>query len=55
VALAGAIRTLIEQPELAKKISLAGRERVVAAFRSSLGAETLITEIERLRSHRPVR
>ncbi|MDM9619248.1 exopolysaccharide biosynthesis GT4 family glycosyltransferase EpsE [Rhizobium sp. S96] len=55
VALAGAIRTLVEQPELAKKISLAGRERVVAAFRSSLGAETLIAEIGRLRSRGRVR
>ncbi len=48
VALAGAIRQIAGDPALARRLSRAGRERVVAGFRAELGAQVLAREIERL-------
>lgn len=47
-ALADAIRLLAGDRGFAEKLSKNGREHVEQNYRSSLGAETLITEIERL-------
>lgn len=44
-ALARAIRDLAQNPESAQRLSEAGRARVEAHFRASLGAETLVEEI----------
>ncbi len=46
VALAGAIRRLAADPALARRLSGAGRARVLAGFRAELGARTLIEEIK---------
>ncbi len=46
--LAGAIRQIAEDPALARRLSGAGRARIVSGFRASLGAETLVKEITRL-------
>ncbi len=46
--LASAIRRVVEDPVLANALSVAGRDRVVQTFRSTLGAETLRDEIARL-------
>ena len=44
-ALAEAIRALAADPARAQRLSAAGRARVVSAFHSGIGAETLIREI----------
>lgn len=49
-ALAGAIRRIAADPELALRLGQAGRAHVVANFASSLGAEMLVNEIRRLKS-----
>ncbi len=49
-ALAQAIKRIAGDPELASRLAEAGREHVVANFRSKLGAETLVDEIYRLKS-----
>ena len=48
--LANAIRRLAADPDLALRLSAAGRAHVVANFRSTLGAETLVEEIRHLHS-----
>ncbi len=48
-ALADAIAGIIANPEQSIKIANAGRARVVKSFRSSLGAETILREIEAAR------
>ncbi len=49
-ALAAAIRRLSGDTAQAERLAKAGRARVVAGFRASLGAETLLEEIARLHS-----
>ncbi len=44
-ALAAAIRRIAEDPALARRLSQAGRARIVEGFRASLGAETLVAEV----------
>lgn len=48
-ALARAIRDLAQNPETARRLGAAGRQRVERDFRASLGAETLVEEILRAR------
>ncbi|KMK65638.1 exopolysaccharide biosynthesis GT4 family glycosyltransferase EpsE [Puniceibacterium sp. IMCC21224] len=47
--LAHAIRDLVHDSDLAVQLAAAGRAHVVAHFRSALGAETLVSEIEAAR------
>ncbi|WP_425039935.1 exopolysaccharide biosynthesis GT4 family glycosyltransferase EpsE [Primorskyibacter sp. S187A] len=47
-ALAKAIARIADNPELALQLSTSGRARMEREFSSRLGAETLITEMERL-------
>ncbi|MEC3861294.1 exopolysaccharide biosynthesis GT4 family glycosyltransferase EpsE [Mesobacterium sp. TK19101] len=49
-ALAAAIKRLSGDPDLAMRLSRVGRQHIVRNFRSSLGAETLVDEILRLKS-----
>jgi len=49
-ALAVAIKRLAGDPDLAMRLSRAGRQHIVQHFRSGLGAETLVDEILRLKS-----
>ncbi len=49
-ALAAAIARLARDPALARRLSQAGRARVVAGFDARLGAETLVDEITRLQA-----
>ena len=48
-SLARAIKDLAQNPETATRLSAAGRDLVQQKFRASLGAETLVDEILRLR------
>lgn len=48
VHLADAIENLSENPDLAQRLSKGGRTRIVAGFRASLGAQTLLEEVARL-------
>jgi len=49
-ALAGAILRVAADSELAQKLGIGGRARIVEAFRSRLGAETLRDEIAKLKT-----
>ena len=46
-ALADVIEDILNDPDQAMGLSKAGRERIVAGFRSTLGAEVLVHEIQR--------
>jgi glycosyltransferase involved in cell wall biosynthesis len=46
-ALADVIEDIINDPDQAMDLSKAGRERIVTGFRSTLGAEVLVQEIQR--------
>jgi glycosyltransferase involved in cell wall biosynthesis len=47
--LARTIKSLANDPDALARLSRAGRDHIEAHFRASLGAETLVQEIERLR------
>ncbi|QHQ34082.1 exopolysaccharide biosynthesis GT4 family glycosyltransferase EpsE [Algicella marina] len=47
-ALADTLERIIGNPEEAETVAKQGRQRIVKAFRSSLGAETILNEVESL-------